>query len=82
MYASGCGNGMPAGQPHLVTFTQQMRAKCDYQIATLKLTGDARAVVIQALDLDRPPGNRCRVAIDDPHARSLARVEQRADRYL
>jgi hypothetical protein len=52
-----------------------MRAECDYPVTSLQLTGNARDVVAQALDRDRPPGDLCWRALDDPHARPLARIK-------
>ncbi len=72
-----------ARHPHLLAFAQQVRAERDDAVALLELArDDACAVVFQALDHDRPPGDLGRLAADDPHARPLAGIEQGADGHL
>jgi hypothetical protein len=51
-------------------------------VAGLELTGNAGAIVVQALDLHRLPYDVCGFAPDDPYARPFAPVIQRAERYL
>ena len=59
-----------------------MRTERHDAIARLQLAGNHSRLVAQARDFHGPPGDTRRLALDDPYARALARIVDRADRHL
>ena len=74
--------GLAPCESHVLAFVQQMRAERHDAIARLEFADDRRRVVAEAGDLHGTPRDLRRLPFDQPYARSLARIEDRADRYL
>ena len=61
---------------------QQMRTERNDVIARLEFADDRSRFVTQAGDVHGTLGNPRRFSFDQPHAGTLARIENRTDRYL
>jgi hypothetical protein len=59
-----------------------MRAERNYAIALLEFASDRSHFVTEAGDLDGAPGNPRCVPVDQPDAWTLARIDDRTNRYL
>src|SRR5438067_5691832 len=59
-----------------------MRTERNHAIACLERAGDRSRFVAEADDLHRTPRDPRRFAFNPPYARTLARIEDRADRDL
>src|SRR5439155_19986816 len=61
---------------------QQMRTECHDAIAGLEIADDRSRFAAEAADLHGTPSDPRRFAFDQPYAGTLARIENRSDRYL
>jgi hypothetical protein len=67
---------------HVLAFMQQMRAERHDAIARFEFADDRRPFVAEAGDVHGTPGHPGLIPFDQPDARPLARIEDRADRDL
>ena len=66
----------------MLAFVQQMRTERHDAIARLEIADDRSRFVAEAGDLHGTPSDPRRFPFDQPYAGTLARIEDRADRYL
>src|SRR5438552_16034139 len=74
--------GLGPHESHVLAFVQQMRTGRHDAIAGYEIADDRSRFAAEAGDLHGPPGDPRRFAFDQPYAGTLARIENRADRYL
>ena len=74
--------GLAFRESHVLAFVQQMRAERHDAIAGLEFADDRSRFVAEAGDLHGTPSDPRRFPFDQPYAGTLARIEDRADRYL
>jgi hypothetical protein len=66
----------------VLPFVQQMRTERNDAIARREFADDRSRFVTEAGDVHGTPGHPRCVPFDQPHAGTLAGIENRTDRYL
>ena len=74
--------GLAPRESHVLAFVQQMRTERNDAIARLEFADDRSRFVAETGDLHGTPRDPRRFPFDQPYAGALARIEDRADRYL